>query len=86
MTSPKPRRALREDEETTGAVSSTRAAAPMPTSGAPSISPSPSGDYLSHRQILVVLGIGQSVDMQLIRQRSRQPLPRLLHRHRLIGG
>jgi EmrB/QacA subfamily drug resistance transporter len=56
MTSPKPRRALREDEEMTGAVSSTRAAAPMPTSGAPSISPSPSGDYLSHRQILVVLG------------------------------
>jgi EmrB/QacA subfamily drug resistance transporter len=56
MTSPKPRRALREDEEMAGAVSSTRAAAPMPTSGAPSISPSPSGDYLSHRQILVVLG------------------------------
>ena len=54
MSGPEPRRALREDDSSsTGArrmtaAASTAAAAPTATG--------PSGDYLSHRQILIVLG------------------------------
>jgi hypothetical protein len=59
MTSPEPRRALREDESSPGSAS------PSEESGARRYRsdvrlsghrPGPSGDYLSHRQILVVLG------------------------------
>ena len=58
MTRAYPRRALLEDESTTGSATSvTAAGSPVTsTSGPPSIAPGPSGDYLSHRQILVVLG------------------------------
>ncbi|HEX7209995.1 MAG TPA: MDR family MFS transporter [Propionibacteriaceae bacterium] len=58
MTRAHPRRALLEDESTTGSATSVTAAeSPVTsTSGPPSIAPGPSGDYLSHRQILVVLG------------------------------
>ena len=58
MTEDQPRRALREDENPS-AGAATRAA-PEPSARAanpPGVTtPSPSGDYLSHRQILVVMG------------------------------
>jgi EmrB/QacA subfamily drug resistance transporter len=57
MTSPEPRRALRE-ESSSGPASPARRpepTAPRAASGSPNIIPGPSGDYLSHRQILVVL-------------------------------
>jgi len=59
MTSPEPRRALREEESSAGSTSPARRAepaVPRGTSGSSDIVPGPSGDYLSHRQILVVLG------------------------------
>ena len=59
MTSPEPRRALREEESSAGSASPARRAepaVPRGTSGSSDIAPGPSGDYLSHRQILVVLG------------------------------
>jgi EmrB/QacA subfamily drug resistance transporter len=58
MTEDQPRRALREDENPS-AGAATRAA-PEPSARATNTpgatTPSPSGDYLSHRQILVVMG------------------------------
>jgi EmrB/QacA subfamily drug resistance transporter len=54
MTSPEPRRALREQEPS--ATSASAPTVPNGTSGPPSVAPGASGDYLSHRQILVVLG------------------------------
>ena len=54
MTSPEPRRALREEEPSAGSAS--EPTVPRGMSGPPNIAPGPSGDYLSHRQILVVLG------------------------------
>jgi EmrB/QacA subfamily drug resistance transporter len=53
MTSPEPRRALREDESSAGGARQTTATAST-AKRAPQAGPS--GDYLSHRQILVVLG------------------------------
>ena len=50
MTKYQPRRALKEDETPTGSESVTRPA------NAPAGTASPAGDYLSHRQILVVMG------------------------------
>jgi EmrB/QacA subfamily drug resistance transporter len=57
MTGPEPRRALRE-ESSSGSASPARRpepTAPRAATGSPNIAPGPSGDYLSHRQILVVL-------------------------------
>ena len=58
MTEDQPRRALREDENPSAAGATT--AAPEPSAraaNAPGVTtPSPGGDYLSHRQILVVMG------------------------------
>ncbi len=57
MTEDQPRRALRENENPSAANATT--AAPEPSAraaGPPGVTPSPSGDYLSHRQILVVMG------------------------------
>ena len=62
MTGPEPRRALREEESSAGSTSPAspaRRAEPTVRAGvsdSPNIAPGPSGDYLSHRQILVVLG------------------------------
>ena len=58
MTTHQPRRALSEDESPTGSAESTATAAAEPAlpASTPAVSPSPSGDYLSHRQILVVMG------------------------------
>ena len=53
MTSPEPRRALREEKSSTGSAPEPKAAG---ASSSPNIAPGPSGDYLSHRQILVVMG------------------------------
>jgi EmrB/QacA subfamily drug resistance transporter len=50
MTKYQPRRALKEDETPTGSESVARPA------NAPAATASPAGDYLSHRQILVVMG------------------------------
>ena len=61
MTGPEPRRALREEESSAGSASlasPARRAEPTVREGvsdSPNIAPGPSGDYLSHRQILVVL-------------------------------
>jgi EmrB/QacA subfamily drug resistance transporter len=60
MTEDQPRRALREDEDpsaggaTTAAPEQSALAAKAPSATTPT--PTPSGDYLSHRQILVVMG------------------------------
>ena len=54
MTSPEPRRALREEKSSTGSAPEPKAA--RGASGSPNIAPGPSGDYLTHRQILVVMG------------------------------
>jgi EmrB/QacA subfamily drug resistance transporter len=54
MTSPEPRRALREEKSSTGSAPEPKA--PRGASGSPNIAPGPSGDYLTHRQILVVMG------------------------------
>jgi EmrB/QacA subfamily drug resistance transporter len=59
MTKYQPRRALKEDEAPTGSAAGTPTAASEPTTRAanePVHTPGPSGDYLSHRQILVVMG------------------------------
>jgi EmrB/QacA subfamily drug resistance transporter len=53
MTSPEPRRALREEKSSTGSAPEPKAAR---ASSSPNIAPGPSGDYLTHRQILVVMG------------------------------
>lgn len=60
MTGPEPRRALREEESSAGSASPASPARRAATvregvSDSPNIAPGPSGDYLSHRQILVVL-------------------------------
>ena len=61
MTGPEPRRALREEESSAGSASlasPARRAEPTVREGvsdSPNIARGPSGDYLSHRQILVVL-------------------------------
>ena len=54
MTSPEPRRALREEKSSTGSAPEPKAA--RGASSSPNIAPGPSGDYLTHRQILVVMG------------------------------
>jgi EmrB/QacA subfamily drug resistance transporter len=60
MTEDQPRRALREDENPSAGAATT--AAPEPSNrvakapGVTTPTPTPSGDYLSHRQILVVMG------------------------------
>ena len=54
MTSPEPRRALREEKSSTGSAPEPKAA--RGASSSPIIAPGPSGDYLTHRQILVVMG------------------------------
>src|SRR4029434_10514971 len=59
MTTNQPRRALTEDESPTESAEGTATAAAepaVPAASTPAVSPSPSGDYLSHRQILVVMG------------------------------
>jgi EmrB/QacA subfamily drug resistance transporter len=58
MTEYQPRRALKEDETPTGssAGAATAAPEPSPSAASPPASASPGGDYLSHRQILVVMG------------------------------
>jgi len=53
MTSPEPRRALREEKSSTGSAPEPKAAG---ASSSANIAPGPSGDYLTHRQILVVMG------------------------------
>ncbi|HVD79170.1 MAG TPA: MDR family MFS transporter [Propionibacteriaceae bacterium] len=59
MTKYQPRRALKEDETPTGSATDTAPAgsesAARPAN-APAVTASPGGDYLSHRQILVVMG------------------------------
>ena len=59
MTKYQPRRALKEDETPTGSATGTAPAgsesAARPAN-APAVTASPGGDYLSHRQILVVMG------------------------------
>jgi EmrB/QacA subfamily drug resistance transporter len=59
MTTYQPRRALSEDESPTGSAEGTATAAPEPpirAASAPAAPSNPGGDYLSHRQILVVMG------------------------------
>jgi EmrB/QacA subfamily drug resistance transporter len=59
MTKYQPRRALKEDETPTGSAAGTPTAASEPVTraaNAPVATASPSGDYLSHRQILIVMG------------------------------
>jgi EmrB/QacA subfamily drug resistance transporter len=59
MTKHQPRRALKEDEGPTGSAAGTATAASKPgtrAANAPAVTASPGGDYLSHRQILVVMG------------------------------
>ncbi len=59
MTTNQPRRALTEDESPTRSAEGTATAAAEPAAppaSTPAMNPSPSGDYLSHRQILVVMG------------------------------
>jgi len=59
MTTNQPRRALSEDESPTRSAEGTATAAAEPAAppaSTPVMNPSPSGDYLSHRQILVVMG------------------------------
>jgi hypothetical protein len=59
MTKHQPRRALKEDEAPTGSAAGTVTAASKPgtrAANAPAVPASPGGDYLSHRQILVVMG------------------------------
>jgi EmrB/QacA subfamily drug resistance transporter len=59
MTTYQPRRALSEDESPTGSAEGTATAAPEPpirAASAPAATSNPGGDYLSHRQILVVMG------------------------------
>jgi EmrB/QacA subfamily drug resistance transporter len=58
MTEYQPRRALTEDETLGGSAAgaATAASVPSPSAENPPAAPSPGGDYLSHRQILVVMG------------------------------
>ncbi|HEX6759259.1 MAG TPA: MDR family MFS transporter [Propionibacteriaceae bacterium] len=59
MTKHQPHRALKEDETSTGSAAGTATAASKPgtrAANAPAVPASPGGDYLSHRQILVVMG------------------------------
>ena len=58
MTEYQPRRALTENETPTGSAAgaATAASEPSPSAANPPAAPSPGGDYLSHRQILVVMG------------------------------
>jgi EmrB/QacA subfamily drug resistance transporter len=59
MTKYQPRRALKEDEAPAGSAAGAATTASEPetrTASAPVHTPGPSGDYLSHRQILVVMG------------------------------
>src|SRR4029453_11720319 len=56
MTKNQPRRALTEDESPTESADGTAAEHAGPGASTPTVSPTPSGDYLSHRQILVVMG------------------------------
>ena len=58
MTEYQPRRALTEDETPTGSAAgaATAASEPIPSAANPPAAASPGGDYLSHRQILVVMG------------------------------
>ena len=58
MTEYQARRALTEDETRTGSAAgaATAASEPIPSAANPPAAASPGGDYLSHRQILVVMG------------------------------
>ena len=58
MTRHQPRRALSEDESPAGSAKGTATAAAEPAlpPSTPAAGAGPSGDYLSHRQILVVMG------------------------------
>ena len=60
MTEYQPRRALREDEPAPASADGKTRKAPAPAKPPPSSSPTPitghGGDYLSHRQILVIMG------------------------------
>jgi EmrB/QacA subfamily drug resistance transporter len=59
MTESQPRRALKEDKPSTESAAGAATAVSRPTRRAanpPAVPPSPGGDYLSHRQILVVMG------------------------------
>ena len=59
MTEYQPRRALKEDKPSTESAAGAATAVSQPTRRAanpPAVPPSPGGDYLSHRQILVVMG------------------------------
>ena len=57
MTEYQPRRALTEDETPGSAAgAATAASEPIPSAANPPAAASPGGDYLSHRQILVVMG------------------------------
>jgi EmrB/QacA subfamily drug resistance transporter len=56
MTRNRPRRALTEDESPTESAEGAAAEPAAPAGSTPAVSPTPSGDYLSHRQILVIMG------------------------------
>jgi EmrB/QacA subfamily drug resistance transporter len=56
MTRNQPRRALTEDESPTESAEGAAAEPAAPAGSTPAVSPTPSGDYLSHRQILVIMG------------------------------